>query len=745
MSMPPATSRTTPILRSNRDPSDDPFGLVPASFPPHPRVLCTVADIQRTRDWASHVEWVGISIKRLCDSADEATDIPSCLPNPRNVAVNNALANNTLKQALAYALTGEPRFLDRALRGFRVFAAGYLVLPVVSGSSNRAGGGGLSEARLNITVARTYDLLAATSLTPEDDALFRAMLEETYDTISRGQHRTCGNHRTWDLTARVAVASALGDRLGLHEALYGSPSPVPRAGVPEWAYGLVHQLGHDVLSDGQHWERTPGYHFYTLMAFTDTAEMFANLGVDLWNARLPATMESSGFDLHRDYGPEGTRTLKAAFDAPFYQAFSNGDYSQLHDSGLANLRGAYIWGTLYESAYHAYGDPKYAWLLNKIEQDYPVGHAERAIAGLPMGLQPNRGDLDFVRVRVASVPRGAFSFSEDADISQTGRHRRGCTIFPAAGVTVLRADVHEASSPGAYLFWGPHSAGHQSPGGLHLDLHAHGRPLTTAPSAGGYDDNAYLTWVRHTISHNTVTVDRRPMFPYDLPTDSIWEADGWRRWNSDGVSELFQPGTPADGYHAMRASNQALYPGVRLDRTVVLTNDYAIDCYRVFSDAPHEYEYALHILGKPDIADIATAPIDMGDARGYMHLTNARTLTHKHGVLGLDWTNTIQNDARRISLQMIAPVGASVILADPPQGGKKHGLGELHSCAERFTLVTRVSASRTVFITLWSFNPTACPAVIEGFAGNADTPITLTVGHQGKSRRWILPVQNQSI
>ncbi|MCE9591895.1 MAG: heparinase II/III family protein [Planctomycetes bacterium] len=736
-------SSAAPVLRSDRDPSDDPFGLVPAAFPAHPRVVCTASDIARTRAWVTQHDWVRLSLKRLTEAAGQPFNIPDRLPHPADANLNNGLISYTFRNALAHLLTSEPRYLERALQGFRVLCRGYLDLTFV-GHDGRATGGGLRESHFNLSLGKTYDLLAATRLTPEDDALFRAVLEESYDASNRCGHRTCGNHATWGLVGRMAVASALGDRLGVHEVLYGSPCPERSADVPDWRYGLIHQLRHDNLADGMHWERTPGYHFYTMMAMTDAAFMFSNLGIDLWHAKLPALMESDGFDLHRAYGPEGTRRLKAMYDAPFFQMFTNGDYSLLHDSGLANLRGAYIWGPVYELAYDATKDPKYAWLLNRIEREYPKDHPERKISGLPMGLQSHRGDTDFVRLRTAVIPEGGFSLAEDVDVSQTGRHRRGCTLFPTTGVTVLRNNAADERAPGAYLFWGPHSAGHQSPAALHLDLHAHGRLITSSPahSGGGYEAANYATWIRQTIAHNTVTVDRRPMFPYDQSSGSIWEADAWRRWNSDGSTELFQTG---DDFHATRAVNQAVYPGVRLDRTVVLTRDYAIDCFRVYSDATHDYEHAVHILGKADTAGHALTPIDLGDAPGYMHLKNARQLTPGHGVFSLDWANTLNGDRHTLGLQMVAPVGASFILADPPAGGDGHELGELHTNRERFTLVTRANGGRVVFITLWRFFLGRGSPVIESFAGNADRPIELTVGHMGKSHRWTLPLQNQSV
>ena len=59
--------------------------------------------------------------------------------------------------------------------------------------------------------------------------------------------------------------------------------------------------------------------------FTEIADMAAHIGIDLWHAELPMLRQDDGHDIHRAYGPRGTKSLKVAYDAPFYQAFVNRD------------------------------------------------------------------------------------------------------------------------------------------------------------------------------------------------------------------------------------------------------------------------------------------------------------------------------------------------------------------------------------------------------------------------------------
>ena len=153
-----------------------------------------------------------------------------------------------------------------------------------------------------------------------------------------------------------------------------------------------------------------------------------------------------------------------------------------------------------------------------------------------------RGEFDFVRLHQPEIAAGSFSLAENCPISLEGMHQNHCTLFPTTGAGVLRHGPG-ATDPAAHFCWGPHSAGHQSPAALHVDLHALGQRVTNAPDIGvGYDDPMHLTWVRTTIAHNTVTVDETPMFPYDREEDSIWRTDSPRDHVSDSVLEFFQPG-----------------------------------------------------------------------------------------------------------------------------------------------------------------------------------------------------------
>lgn len=715
----PITPRCDPAALQNV--AYDPFGLMPRDLPAYPRVFMSAAQLDRARANLARSPWAKAAHARLLGNCRPKEPFPGRLPDPADAKANGSVAWYAVRNALAALLTGDAKCRERALSAMRLLADGYTRWQL-AGGDRLAGGGGLAESRVNLTLAWTFDLLAAAGLGDEDRGRFLAMLAATVAQSDANMHRTCSNHNTWSLAGRLAVAAARGDRQGIHDALYGCDHG------SGWRYGVIHQLRHDILSDGLHWEGSLGYHFYTLMAFTEIASAMANLGVDLWNAPLPPLQQDDGKDLHRAYGPaHGTKTFKAAFDAPLYQMLPDGDLSTLHDSGLSHLRGVWIWGILYNKAWEAYGDRRYAWLLSRMEADYPS--AARDYPELPMPLNTHNGDLDFARLRDPKWPRGSFSFARRSAISLSGRHEKGCSLFPVHGSAVLRS---AAAGPavGAFLYWGPHVAGHMGPAALHLDLHAHGRRVTDAPHSGGYGDPNHLLWNRTTLAHNTVTVDEASMFPYDFDTESMWECDRWRDRISDGRLLLFQP---APAFKAVRAVNDVVYPGVRLDRTVIVAPGLALDVYRVTADRECQFDWAMHLCGELAPLPGASA-FDPGARRGYSLLAGAVSAPPDGDGPDAGWTLRAEAATARI----LAPPGARLIAARDPVPPKTRQLGALEDVGPRTGAIVRARGRSALFVSAWTFGGAEAPCLSLA-SGEAAATVTIETRAGGLAARWTLP------
>ena len=652
----------------------DPFYLLPASLPARPRVFVTPAHLEFTRSSLATCAWRRTALQRLlnqCAANVELADNPSEKISRQQEQLYYAAVLQATRLALAFQLTRQAAYLHKARQLLRAIATAYLRRPLAA-RHYRVATGDMNEALFLSWLACAYDLVAVEEA---NEPILDEGLAAGLEVIDANPHRTCSNHNTWGIRARLSISAALGDRAGIHTALDGQGD----------RYGFIHQLRHDLLADGMEWEHNLRHHFLTLEVYADIADRCRNLGIDLWHRPFPASTADDGADLHCDYGPPGTKRLQAAFAAPLYQMFPNGDFSLFGDSRLSHLRGLAVWGVFYNLAYQAHRDPRHAWLLQQLEQAWPV----RPFPDLPATLQTATGDLDFVRVLDNDWPAGECPWAADATIGLTGQQREGSTLLPSNGSTMLRADPGNLNAPAAFIFWGAHSGGHQGPGALNLELYAGGQRLTDAPWSASFDDPLHLTWCRTTIAYNTVTVDETPMFPYHEPTDSIWQSDYWQKRSSAGELLEFTPGR-------VRVANDRVYPGVRLERTVTVHRDYVLDVFRCVSAAEHQYDLAIHFPAELLPAG-PSVPIDLGQQLGYRHLRDARC--EQSAIFR--WAFP----AGQLQAQIGTTVPAQMITAHNPEPTSENGFpGSDHQPARACsTLITRCQGRAAVFVTLFTF------------------------------------------
>jgi hypothetical protein len=706
----------------------DPLAFMPTRFPGHPRLLTNRAKLAETRVQLRRAEWGPAALARLRLLADADCEVPESLPGTADAAHNRALMRRALNAACYYTLSGERAYFDRALAAIRPLALAYPGWPI-GAPNTRAAGGGISENLFTMDLARTSDLLAGGPLAADDLALLETAMHAALATCDAEPHRDCGNHNTSSTLARLSLGIALGEPQVIHDALYGCLR------CELWRYGLVHHLEHDFLGDGTWWERTIGYHLFALYCLANAAHAMSNLGFNMLRRSVPAQETPLPLDLHRQYAPTGKRILQAAFDVPLYQACHNLDYFQTHDSRVTSMVAIpQGWGALYELLWQATHDKAYAWLLQQLEDRVPA--AERRFPGLPLSLQEDPFAIELLRVCRPISPVGAFRWDEDYALAVSGRHERECSLFPDSGLTILRLGADTPQGVNAGLQWGPHAAGHQSPASLHLDLHAGGTLFTGTPNSDGYEDPSYLTWVRTTLAHNTVTLDQMPMAPYHLGGESIWEAENWHGLDTSGDLLGWQP---ASDFRAVRASNARVYPGATLDRTVILTPAYALDVMRVSADRPRQVDWAMHLLGRVH-SPAGGEPVDLGPGLGYRHLTDAQRWVLGEAGQTLRW----QRHHGHGGVHLLAPGETTLVLADEPGLKPKNWLlGPPRPEPGRFALLLRRHCQETVVVALWCFNEpatgpsTAVLTALSPFAATGD--LTLQIRHAGIVRRWVLP------
>jgi hypothetical protein len=688
-------------------PDYDPLAVIPTPMPPRPRVFTTAIKLAHAVERLAKREPIDLACMNLM--------IEGCgLSQPAPTAVGaeatpDSIARAALRNAVAFHITTEARHFDRALELLRLFS--------LSNAWDQWTG---FESQTIGQLAGAYDLLAVRTLHTTDNAVIRDMLMAMPGVLDRPGHRRCNNHNVFNIMARLAVGLALEHRPTIHDALYG----LERAG--QWRYGLIHQLRHDLLSDGMQWEGSMSYHMLVMAGLCESITMLENIGVDLWRRGLPSAMQDEGHDEHRGWGPKGEKCIRAGVDAFIYQAMSNGDYCNIHDQILGNIRGAGVWWPIFMKAYEMYGDGRYAAILHRMNRDYPAAAGDVR----PVWFRQANGDLEWIRLETRSLPPGNFSYADDAKISLVGRHENGCSLFPVHGSAVLRGEPGNAESLSAYFYFGPHWAGHRSPCALHLDMVFNNTRITHAPHLfkDGYAGPMHHSWHRATIAHNTVTVDERPMFPFDFETGSLWETDYWRSRVSDSELRFFSPGKE---FKAVRVCNDNVYEGSLLDRTIVATPTMLIDVFRVSSAAEHQFDWALHLHGsiaRPSNA----APIVLGNQRGYRHLSDAwqhpqRTgrLTMPLNLAGVDATGHV----------FLPTQGSpSIIVAnDPPPDGLTP-IGDTHAPEPRQALIVRNQTRACVFVSAWQFGASAAAPTLVSSDARGD--VVLDIPEAGSARRW---------
>lgn len=262
----------------------------------------------------------------------------------------------------------------------------------------------------------------------------------------------------------------------------------------------------------------------------------------------------------------------------------------------------------YEVAYRRLGDPRYASVLRA----YP------------------RTDLLALLYGVGELPEAETS---------PWRSR----YFEGSHLAVLRSDAGDKNLQAVLNTLG-YQGGHSHPDQLGLVLHGLGTVL--APDAGSikYRVPAHVEYFKQSIAHNVLVVD--------------------------GQSQERTPPPPLKAFvggervQLVRAATSDAYPGVAMERTLLLTDDYLVDVFRAESGAEHTYDWVYHNPGQftADALDFQPAAEPLGASNGYEYLQNVRSAGPWSGGA---WQATWQMDPNRhMRTTLLGAPGDRYFLAD---------------------------------------------------------------------------------
>ena len=224
---------------------------------------------------------------------------------------------------------------------------------------------------------------------------------------------------------------------------------------------------------------------------------------------------------------------------------------------------------VYDLGYLRYGDNRYAFLLNDTQRQL---HFSEGI------YQPTH-----VFETLPEPPTVVY----------------GSTLFESLGYSILRND-----NVYALMDYGPHGGVHGHADKLNLILFASppggkGDEIGGEPQFHGYADPLHPQWTTQTIAHNTMAVDEQSQMA------------------NDGKLLIYED-TP--NIKIMRAESPGSYPGVLLDRTVVVLPDAVIDLYNGQSALSHKWDRTFRYQGKLAQMPIAKDAKPLGKSEGYQHI-----------------------------------------------------------------------------------------------------------------------------
>lgn len=352
--------------------------------------------------------------------------------------IHGRFANAAADLGLAYAITGEEKYARRGAEILLDYARLYPALPLNRGPAGRGRimAQSLSECTWLLRVMRAYDLLY-NALTDEE----RAVIENEFirpDTYDRFPYTfRIHNIQCWHNACYAAAGYLLGDDLLIEKSLEGQ-------------YGFYEQVKQGILDDGMWYERSLGYHNYTLSALTTHCEVARH----------------NGLDLYKD------EKIKRMFLLPMRMSQPNLVPPSLSDQGYSTRR---IGTDQIERALGWYGDREFAGVLAYL---YAAG-AKRT----------SRAALDYGEELPSEAPAPGV-----ASANLTG-----------TGAAILRDGAGD-DARWVLLRYGEHGGGHGHPDKLEIILYGLGRTLMPDLGNPGYGTALHRGYYKTTPGHNTVTL-----------------------------------------------------------------------------------------------------------------------------------------------------------------------------------------------------------------------------------------------
>jgi hypothetical protein len=183
--------------------------------------------------------------------------------------------------------------------------------------------------------------------------------------------------------------------------------------------------------------------------------------------------------------------------------------------------------------------------------------------------------------------------------------------YAASDLAVLRSGMDNGSMQVVLNYMG-YRGGHSHADQLSMLLYGLG--MTLAPDAGSikYRLPEQEGWFKQTLAHNTLVVDRKSQ----------------QRANPAQLKSL----VAAPRVQMASVASEEIYPGVYLERTLLLNDDYLIDIFTAESAKPHTYDWVYHGVGafSSGQVEFESPEESPGATNGYQYLRRIKSAAFDH-------------------------------------------------------------------------------------------------------------------
>lgn len=385
---------------------------------------------------------------------------------------------------------------------------------------------------------------------------------------------------------------------------YGEQKWIDRA--MESDQGIRDLMENGFRDDGTWFESSLNYHFVALTALLYAADMMRVAG-------YPLDLYTHEF--------AGGRTLEHGFSGMLQVAFPDTVVPPIGDTygGLVRLADV----QQYEYAWQAYRKPIYAWLLSKTNRkpDYVRLFREH---------EPSGGEAPAVKSR----------------------------DFPEHGHVMLRSiegrKYWDSDSWAAFLSYELDNV-HSHRDKFDFNLFGRGKLLALdsearASAAHAFSSDIQKELNRTTVCHNTLMVDGKS-----------------HKGIGEKLSLLEFKRTPDAKTATVADLKGIVYPGVSMQRTIAVTDDYVLDVFQAASDTERTFDWLFHARddqGKTEMAG-EFAPFEFPAEPPWTWLKNAKS-AKMDGTWQADW----RQGEVRFRLTMLGVPGTEVIQCDFPKNDR---------------------------------------------------------------------------